>query len=176
MFRSFLALLGATLVSASVLAGPYLDQPPPGAEPRIFAPGLVSDGLNNRDLAITPDGVVEPDETIVLGIDGTPSDVTVGDANSDSTTQSGHTYTILDDDSLTVEFDGATASDTETSGGNLPQLLVSGQVQAVVYQGLFQQVGRPGHCERRVGGHGPHPTLRLRGVIVDRTKCHCPTP
>jgi hypothetical protein len=56
MFRSFLALLGATLVSASVLAAPYLDQPPPGAEPRIFAPGIVSDGLNNRDLAITPDG------------------------------------------------------------------------------------------------------------------------
>jgi len=36
--------------------GPYLGQRPPGDEPELFAPGLVSTGLFERDLAITPDG------------------------------------------------------------------------------------------------------------------------
>ena len=42
--------------SGALSAGPYLDQPPPGNEPVLFAPGIVSDGLHNRDMAITPDG------------------------------------------------------------------------------------------------------------------------
>jgi len=45
-----------SLAAASALAGPYLDQPPPGMEAQLFAPGIVSDGLPNRDMAITPDG------------------------------------------------------------------------------------------------------------------------
>jgi len=36
--------------------GLYLGQSPPGDEPVLFAPGIVSDGFNNRDMAITPDG------------------------------------------------------------------------------------------------------------------------
>ncbi|MEE4219347.1 MAG: hypothetical protein V2I48_17175 [Xanthomonadales bacterium] len=44
------------MTAAMAQAGPYLDQPPPGDEPALFAPGIVSDGLNNRDMAITPDG------------------------------------------------------------------------------------------------------------------------
>jgi hypothetical protein len=38
------------------LRGPYLGQKPPGAEPELFAPGIVSTGLDTRDVAITPDG------------------------------------------------------------------------------------------------------------------------
>jgi len=38
------------------LRGPYLGQEPPGSEPQIFAPGIVSTGLATRDIAITPDG------------------------------------------------------------------------------------------------------------------------
>ena len=38
------------------LRGPYLGQEPPGLEPRIFAPGIVSTGLATRDVAMTPDG------------------------------------------------------------------------------------------------------------------------
>jgi hypothetical protein len=34
----------------------YLGQSPPGGEPRLFAPGLVSTGLSERDVTITPDG------------------------------------------------------------------------------------------------------------------------
>lgn len=33
-----------------------LGQPPPGAEPVLFAPGIVSTGLSERDVAMTPDG------------------------------------------------------------------------------------------------------------------------
>ena len=39
-----------------VLKGPYLGQTPPGMEPEVFAPGIVSTELNTRDMAITPDG------------------------------------------------------------------------------------------------------------------------
>jgi hypothetical protein len=38
------------------LHGPYLGQEPPGLEPEIFAPGIVSTGLATRDIAMTPDG------------------------------------------------------------------------------------------------------------------------
>jgi Tol biopolymer transport system component len=38
------------------LHGPYLGQTPPGVEPELFAPGIVSNGLLNRDLAVTADG------------------------------------------------------------------------------------------------------------------------
>ena len=54
-FSVFFSLV-SILVSNAVLAGPYLDQPPPGDEPVLFAPGIVSTGLNDRDMAITPDG------------------------------------------------------------------------------------------------------------------------
>jgi hypothetical protein len=38
------------------LSGPYLGEEPPGLEPKLFAPGIVSTGLSTRDLAMTPDG------------------------------------------------------------------------------------------------------------------------
>ncbi len=44
---------GQPVASAS---GDYLGQPLPGTEPVIFAPGIVSTGLSERDVAITPDG------------------------------------------------------------------------------------------------------------------------
>jgi len=39
-----------------VLKGPYLGQIPPGNSPELFAPGIISNGLSNRDVAISPDG------------------------------------------------------------------------------------------------------------------------
>ena len=36
--------------------GPYLGQSPPGDKAVLFAPGVISDGFNNRDMAMTPDG------------------------------------------------------------------------------------------------------------------------
>ncbi|MBC8422793.1 PD40 domain-containing protein, partial [bacterium] len=38
------------------LAGPYLGQGEPPAEPTLFAPGVVNSGLATRDVAMTPDG------------------------------------------------------------------------------------------------------------------------
>ena len=38
------------------LRGEFLGQAPPGSEPQLFAPGIVSNGMTNRDVAISPDG------------------------------------------------------------------------------------------------------------------------
>ena len=38
------------------LRGPYLGQSPPGPEPHVFAPGIISTGLYERDVTMTPDG------------------------------------------------------------------------------------------------------------------------
>jgi hypothetical protein len=39
-----------------VISGPYLGQTPPGTEPVVFAPGIVSTGLYTRDITISKDG------------------------------------------------------------------------------------------------------------------------
>ena len=39
-----------------LLTGPYLGQPLPDSDPEVFAPGIVSTGLFERDVAMTPDG------------------------------------------------------------------------------------------------------------------------
>lgn len=38
------------------LRGPYLGQSPPGLKPEVFAPGVISTGIFERDVAMTPDG------------------------------------------------------------------------------------------------------------------------
>lgn len=38
------------------LSGPYLGQNPPGDEPVVFAPGVVSTGMNERDILVSADG------------------------------------------------------------------------------------------------------------------------
>ena len=48
------------------LTGPYLGQPTPSLIPEIFAPGLVSTGMAERDLAMTPEG----DEIYYTGVLG----------------------------------------------------------------------------------------------------------
>lgn len=39
-----------------VLKGPYLGQQPPGMSPEVFAPGIVSTGMNEAALTFSPDG------------------------------------------------------------------------------------------------------------------------
>ena len=66
MFNKSILVLITSIILASatpcslaaniVLSGPYLGQTPPGVEPALFAPGIISDGFSNRDLAIMPDG------------------------------------------------------------------------------------------------------------------------
>ena len=54
----FYAILAFSLILTARpgAAGEYLGQESPGEKPELFAPGVVSDGLNNRDMAIMPDG------------------------------------------------------------------------------------------------------------------------
>jgi hypothetical protein len=40
----------------ATLQGPFLGQKPPGTTPTLFAPGVVSTGMLERDIAMTPDG------------------------------------------------------------------------------------------------------------------------
>lgn len=42
--------------STTVIRGDYFGQTPPGDSARLFAPGIISTGMNERDFAITPDG------------------------------------------------------------------------------------------------------------------------
>jgi len=51
-----LAACGTARESFPVLSGPWLGQTPPGAEPELFAPGIVSTGMFVRDIAMTPEG------------------------------------------------------------------------------------------------------------------------
>lgn len=52
---TLLCLAAATLAQPAP-AGDYLGQTPPGRTPELFGPGIVSTGLAERDLAISPDG------------------------------------------------------------------------------------------------------------------------
>ena len=45
-----------TAEAAPTPTGPYLGQTPPGIEPELFAPGLVSTGMHTRDMAMSPEG------------------------------------------------------------------------------------------------------------------------
>lgn len=56
MLLSAASVLFAANVQGEPGAAPYIGQTPPGSEPVLFAPGIVSDGYSNRDIAITPDG------------------------------------------------------------------------------------------------------------------------
>jgi len=50
------SLVNKTDNSFPLLSGPYLGQTPPGDEPEIFAPGIVSTAMTTRDITMTPDG------------------------------------------------------------------------------------------------------------------------
>ena len=49
-------LLGNQGTTFVRLQGPYLGQPPAQTQPTVFAPGIVSGGFSERDVAMTPDG------------------------------------------------------------------------------------------------------------------------
>jgi len=56
----FIAILAAFNCSNSenskVLSGEYYGQAPPDTIPTLFAPGIISDGMNNRDMTYSPAG------------------------------------------------------------------------------------------------------------------------
>ena len=86
--------------------------------------GTAATAITISTLSITDDASVEGDETIIFELSSPTGDAVLGD-NLTTTT-----YTILNDDSVTVEFSSATYSDVEGTGGNLPTLVVTGTVTA----------------------------------------------
>lgn len=56
MTTLFLVLSCSRQTRYLAVSGPYLGQTPPGDEPQLFAPGIISTGLIVRDLTMTPDG------------------------------------------------------------------------------------------------------------------------
>ncbi|MCP4902116.1 MAG: hypothetical protein GY906_34550 [bacterium] len=52
----FVLGLGCSPASETTTAEPYLGQTPPGIEPEVFAPGLISFGTHEHHLVISPDG------------------------------------------------------------------------------------------------------------------------
>jgi hypothetical protein len=62
LFAAALVILASVVCCRSgkkaspVLQGPYMGQEPPGATPVLFAPGMVSTGLNENSVTFMPDG------------------------------------------------------------------------------------------------------------------------
>jgi uncharacterized repeat protein (TIGR01451 family) len=89
--------------------------------------GTVAAAIN---LTINDDALAEPNETIDFSLANPSAGLNAGDVDGNGTTQNTNTYTINDDDSPTVEFSSASASDLESSGGNIPMLVIIGTLAA----------------------------------------------
>ncbi|WP_229732494.1 Calx-beta domain-containing protein, partial [Muriicola marianensis] len=100
--------------SATVADSDYVDN-----DSQVILPAL---SLSTTITVVTnSDLKVEPDETLSVVLTNTDQGAITDDTGIG---------TILNDDSVTVEFSIATASDLEASGGNLPTLYVTGTVTA----------------------------------------------
>ena len=83
--------------------------------------------LTTDDMSIVDDLEVENNETVILTLQN-PSNVAIGDADGADGTEDVHTYTIIDNDGLFVEFEVDAGSDLESVGGNLPELVIGGAI------------------------------------------------
>jgi len=92
-----------------------------------FAAGSADGALQHVELALLDDDLLEGDETIDLDLQH-PAPPTGADVQIAAPQD--HQVTLTDADALLVEFNQASGSDLESSGGNLPELLVTGEVQA----------------------------------------------
>ncbi|MEL6975639.1 MAG: Calx-beta domain-containing protein, partial [Bacteroidota bacterium] len=91
-------------------------------------PAGVYDGTDGTSLAIPgfailDDTDVEDDETVTFSITNPTGNAIIG-------ALSATTYTIENDDA-TIEFNQAVGADDEASGGNLPQLVINGDITQV---------------------------------------------
>ena len=81
--------------------------------------------LTTDDISIIEDILQEADETIILTLQNAVG-MDIGDVDMADGIESIHTYTIIDNDVLLVEWLTSTDSDQEATGGNLPSLVLSG--------------------------------------------------
>jgi len=95
-----------------------------GVQSVTFGPGSNTGDMRTVTIDILADPGVEPDEFVDLSM------AQVAGPAAQIGTQAAHRVTILDDDELTVEFLSGASSDLEAIGGNLPQWIVTGEVQS----------------------------------------------
>ncbi len=97
----------------------------------ILAPGTVTipagSATGSFNIAIINDALVEPSETIIIGLSNPSAGLSIG-------TQNSYTYTILNDDHVYASFSSATASGAEGNGPGpvaAPQIVISGGIISV---------------------------------------------
>jgi hypothetical protein len=83
--------------------------------------------LTADDMSIIEDLIIEDDETVILSMQN-PTGLTIGDVDGTDGVENVHTYTIIDNDGLSIEFTVDAGTDSESSGLNLPQLTISGAI------------------------------------------------
>ncbi|MEO1486018.1 MAG: Calx-beta domain-containing protein [Bacteroidota bacterium] len=105
----------ATIVDDYTLTTPVLVNIPAGTYDGTLGTSLAIPGF-----AIVDDTDVEDDETVTFNITTPTGDAIIGALNAT-------TYTIENDDA-TIEFTQAVGADDEASGGNLPQILINGDI------------------------------------------------
>jgi outer membrane protein OmpA-like peptidoglycan-associated protein len=87
-----------------------------------FPAGSVDGATQTFDLGVLADTSVEGNETVNLQLGNvTGTGIALGP-------QTTHSATITNDDTATVEFELAASSNAEASGGNIPQLIVNGDL------------------------------------------------
>jgi outer membrane protein OmpA-like peptidoglycan-associated protein len=86
-----------------------------------FPVGSVDGATQTFNLGVLADTSVEGNETVNLQLSNVTGPAILG-------AQSTHQVIITDDDTATVEFELAAASNAEASGGNIPQLIVNGNL------------------------------------------------
>ncbi|MBE0667820.1 MAG: hypothetical protein IH593_09140, partial [Bacteroidales bacterium] len=97
----------------------------------ILVPGTLSipagSLTGSYTFTVINDAILEPDETVIIGLLNPTAGVTVGSQNP-------FTYTIINDDFIYVSFSSATAAEAEGNAAHgvfSPQLVVSGGIMTV---------------------------------------------
>lgn len=91
------------------------------------ATNLNFNDLTTDDFSIIDDQEVEDNETVIFTLQN-PVGLDIADADGADGTEDVHTYTIQDNDGLSVEFTVDAGQDLESVGGNLPQLTIGGAI------------------------------------------------
>lgn len=109
--------------TATAADGDYLDN-----DGVLNFTGLTDGEMRTITVQVPHDSTVEPDETFSVLL-GALSGVDPTIAGAINVQASGGDAVITNDDSISVAFSSATASDVESSGGNLPTVLYTGTIQ-----------------------------------------------
>ena len=92
--------------------------------------GLIGTAIPITGLTIENDSIVEMDQTIDFEITSIASDVNIGDANGDFSTNINHTYTIENDDGATLSINNVTVNEGDSGPVALTFIItLSGEIE-----------------------------------------------